>query len=181
VDLKEGKVLAEARCGHKPSAVACSSDGKWAAVSNLWSRSITLLEVQDKGLKVLGEIEVGTMPRGLRFAPDGASLYVAVAGDDAVVQLDWSSRKVTRRWEAPREPRDLALSADGRWLAASSTRSAQVRCWNTETGKLHWERTIIDGFNLRGLTFTADGKDLVTSHAFRREFPVSKHHIDQGW
>src|SRR6516162_6348236 len=37
VDLEQGKVLAEQRCGHKPSAVACARDGKRAAVSNLWS------------------------------------------------------------------------------------------------------------------------------------------------
>jgi DNA-binding beta-propeller fold protein YncE/mono/diheme cytochrome c family protein len=181
VDLKEGKVLAEQRCGRKPVAVACSRDGRRAAVSNLWSRSVTLLEVQDRGLQVHGTVEVGALPRGLVFAPDGNVLYATVAGDDEVVQLDWRTRQVKQRWSAPREPRDLALSADGRCLAAASSRSAQVRCWDTASGKLHWERTIIDGFNLRGLTFTPDGKDLVCAHALRREFPVSKHHIDQGW
>src|SRR5262249_59895053 len=45
VDLKAGKVLAEVRCGRKPSAMACSRDGKRVAVSNLWSASVTLLEI----------------------------------------------------------------------------------------------------------------------------------------
>jgi cytochrome c peroxidase len=132
-------------------------------------------------LKVLGDVEVGALPRGLVFAADGGLVYVAAAGSDEVVQLHWDTRKVTQRWPAPREPRDLALSADGSWLAAASTRSAQVRCWNTETGKLYWERTITDAFNLRGLSFTPDAKELICGHAYRREFPVSKNNIDSGW
>src|SRR5437899_1970056 len=44
VDLDEGKVLAELPCGRRPSAVACSRDGRRAAVSNLWSGTLTLFE-----------------------------------------------------------------------------------------------------------------------------------------
>ena len=181
IDLKEGKVLAEQAVGRKPSAVACSRDGKRAAVSNLWAKTVTLLEISDASVKAVVEVEVGPLPRGLVFAPDGNVLYAAVAGSDEVVSLDWNSRKVTQRWPAPREPRDLALSADGRLLAAASTRSAQVRVWDTQTGKLLWERTLSDAFNLRGLTFTPDGKDLVCAHAHKREFPVAQHNIDSGW
>src|SRR5213593_1629863 len=40
VDLEAGKVVAEQPCGRKPVAVACSRDGRLAAVSNLWSGTI---------------------------------------------------------------------------------------------------------------------------------------------
>src|SRR5262249_44830024 len=43
VDLARGVVLAEQPCGRKPAAVACSADGRRAAVSNLWSGTVTLL------------------------------------------------------------------------------------------------------------------------------------------
>lgn len=181
VDLKEEKVLAELAVGQKPSAVACSRDGKRGAVSNLWSQTVTLFEIQEKTLKIVGEAEVGALPRGLVFTPDGQSLYVAVAGSDEVAQLDWTARKVKERWSAPREPRELALSVDGKILAACSTRSAQVRSWDTATGKLLWERKIDDAFNLRGLSFSADGKELLCGHAFHREFPVSQNNIASGW
>jgi cytochrome c peroxidase len=108
-------------------------------------------------------------------------VYVAVAGGDEVVQIDWAGHKVVRRWPAPREPRQLAVSADGRWLAAGSSPSGQVRCWDTQTGRLTWERKIEDGFNLRSLAFTPDGQALVCAHNIRREFPVSKENIEQGW
>ena len=179
VDLRAGTVLAEVACGHKPAAVACSRDGRRAAVSNLWSGTVTLLEVGETALKPVAQVAVGSLPRGLAFAADGKSLYVAVA--DEVVQVDWDSRKIEQRWPAAREPRQVVLSADGRWLAAASSRSGQIRCWSTATGKLHWERKIEDAFNLRGLAFTPDGKGLVCAHNIRREFPVSKANIEEGW
>src|SRR5262245_56989140 len=134
IDLKAGKVLAEVRCGRKPAAIACSSDGKRAAVSNLWSASVTLLEIDGDALKVVGPVDVGPLPRALTFAPDNDAIYVAVAGADEIAKLDWRTRTVKRHWPAPREPRELALSKDGRWLVAASTRSGQVRCWDTEKG-----------------------------------------------
>jgi cytochrome c peroxidase len=181
IDLEAGKVLAEQTCGHKPAAVACSRDGKRAAVSNLWSRTVTLLEIDGAALKPLGQVVVGPLPRGLAFAADSTILYVAVSGIDEVVALDWDSRKIMHRWTAPREPRRLVLSADGRFLAAASSRSGHVRCWDTRTRQLHWERAIEDGFNLRGLAFTPDGQGLVCAHAVHREFPVSKDNIEAGW
>ncbi|HEY1860070.1 MAG TPA: beta-propeller fold lactonase family protein [Gemmataceae bacterium] len=181
IDIKEGKVLAEQACGRKPSAVAVSPDGRRAAVSNLWSGKVSLLEIDKATLKTSGEVAVGPLPRGLVFAHDGESLYVAASGADEVVQVDWSSRKVKQRWTAPREPRTVALSADGRKLAVASTRSAQVRCWDTHNGKLLWERRIEDGFNLRGLSFTPDDEGLICAHALRRSFPVTKENIEEGW
>jgi DNA-binding beta-propeller fold protein YncE len=179
VDLRAGKVLAEARCGRRPAAVACSPDGKHAVVSNLWSATLSLFDISEAGLAAAGEINVGPFPRGLVFAPDGQTLYVAVG--DEVVRLDWQTRKVTARWPAPREPRRLILSSDGRWLAAASSRSGQVRCWDASTGKLLWQRTIDDGFNLRGLAFSADASALICAHVVRRDFPVSRRNIEEGW
>jgi YVTN family beta-propeller protein len=179
VDVTAGRVLAELRCGRRPSAVAVSRDGQRAAVSNLWSGTVTILEVGDESLKAVGEVEVGPLPRGLAFA--GEMLYAAVAGADEVVCIDGRSAKVVRRWPAPREPHHLAVSADGRWLAAASTRSAQVRLWDTTTSKLAWEDAVGDAFNLRGLAFTPDGSGVVCAHTVRRSFPVSQHNIEEGW
>src|SRR5262245_47974137 len=134
IDLAEGKVLAEVSCERRPSAVACSPDGRRAAVSNLWSGTVTLLEIEAGTLRKLGTVAAGAQPRGLVFAPDGASLYVALAGSHEVAQLDWQTRQVLRRWPAPTEPRRLALSADGRTLAAACGRSGEVRCWDTAAG-----------------------------------------------
>jgi YVTN family beta-propeller protein len=181
VDLQQKKVIAEKPCGRKPSAVTCSPDGQRAAVSNLWSSTVTLFDIGVNTLEPAGEIEVGPAPRGLLFSANGKSLFVAVAGCNEVIELDVAGKKVVRRWPAEREPRQLALSADGKWLAAASSLSAQVRVWNLQTGKLHWERTITDAFNLRGLVFTPDGQHVVVAHVVRRDFPVSRANIEEGW
>jgi len=181
IDLTDGKVLAEQAVGRKPWGIAVSPDGKRAAVSNLWSGSVSLLEVETGKLKSLADVKIGPLPRGMVFAPDSKSLYLAVAGADEVVQFDWDSRKITRRWPAPREPRGLALTRDGRTLAAASGRSAQVRLWDLESGKQIAEKTIIDAFNTFNVAFTADDRELVVAHAIRRDLPVAQHNIDQGW
>jgi cytochrome c peroxidase len=181
IDLKDRKIVLEKECGRKPAAVAVSRDGRRAAVSNLWSGTVRLFELSTGELKAAGEVAVGALPRGLCFAPDAASLFVAISGSDEIACVDWKRRKVTYRRSAPREPRCLALSPDGSLLAVASTRSGQVRCFEVRADKLLWERHIEDGFNLRGLTFTPDGDGLVCAHCVRRSFPVSKSNIEEGW
>jgi hypothetical protein len=181
VDLDQGKLLAETPCGRKPGAIAVSPDGKRAAVCNLWGGSLTLLAIRGEALEKIREAPLGAFPRGVVFARDGGSLFVALAGQDEVVRVDWASGKIAQRWPAPREPRGLALSADGKWLAAASSKSAQVRCWNLDTGKQHWQRDIGDAFNLRGLAFTPQDDAVICAHAVRRDFPVTKENIEEGW
>lgn len=181
VDLTTGTVLAEVPCGRRPSGVACSADGRRAAVSNLWSATITLLEVRGDTLLRGGEMPAGDQPRSLAFALDGNSLYAALGGAGEVVQIDWRTRKALRRWSAPGEPRRLALSRDGRFLAAAGARSGRVWCWDTRGGGQVWERRIMGAFNLHGLTFSADGKELVAAHIHDRQRAINLRNIEEGW
>ncbi len=181
VDLDRQKLLCEVPCGRRPSAVAVSRDGRRVAVSNLWSDSLTLLELAGTELRSLGEVAIGHQPRGLCFTPTGASLFVALGGADQVVELDWTSRKIIRRFAAAREPRRLALTKSGKHLVAASMRSSQVRCWNTETGELFWERAIHDSFNLMDVALTPDEESVITTQVHTRHHPIVKHNIEQGW
>jgi cytochrome c peroxidase len=181
VDLHAGKVIAETACGAKPSAVAASADGKRVAVSNLWGGGVTLFEVRKDSLHKLDEIAVGALPRGLAFSPEGERLYVAVSGQDEIAEIDCATKKVAHRFDAPRQPWSVVVSKGGDRIGAASSRSGQVRVWDAKTRKLHWERTVEDSFNLRGLCFTPDETALVVAHGVRREFPVSKENIGEGW
>lgn len=181
VDLLDGKVLSEVPAGRKPVAVACSADGRHAAVSNLWSASVTLFDVEPTTLKATREIEVGIFPRSLVFAPTGDRLYVAVAGDDQVAEINCLKSAVVHRWPAPREPRVLALSRDGKTLAAAASRSAKVYAWDVESRRRLLDHKVEDAFNLHGIAFSPDGKHVAVSHEIRRAFPISRDNIDKGW
>jgi DNA-binding beta-propeller fold protein YncE len=180
VDLDAGKVLQEVAVGRTPVALAVSPDGTRLAVSNWVAHTISLVHVENQRLATEESFFVGALPRGLAFAPDGKRLYVALSGADEVIAVDLAG-KVQQRWPAPREPRHLVLSRDGAWLAAGSARSSEVRCWSTVTGKLHWQRKIDNALNLREIRFTPDGKELVVAHTVRRDLPVMRAHIEEGW
>ncbi len=180
IDLDSGRAIAELPCEQRPSAVACSPDGKRVAVSNLWSGTVSLFVLAGARLAPAGTVAVGPLPRGLAFGADGR-LFVAVSGADEIAILDFAAQKVTRRWAAPREPRQPVLSDDGKHLAVAGGRGGEVRLWELPAGKVAWSRKIEDAFNLRGLAFTPDGKALVCAHEIRRSFPVSKDNIDKGW
>ncbi|HVS34147.1 MAG TPA: hypothetical protein VMS17_01115 [Gemmataceae bacterium] len=181
VDLDAGKVLAERPCGRRPAAVACSADGRRAAAAASWGGKIVLFEIADDALKPAGEALVGGYPQAVAFAPDGGRVYVAVGNSDEIVEIDWTSRKIVHRRPAPHDPCRLALSADGGLLAAAGGRSGRVALWDESTRKQVWERLKDDAFNLRGLTFTPDGAAVVVSCAVRRDFPVSRNNIMEGW
>jgi DNA-binding beta-propeller fold protein YncE len=181
VDLDAGKVLAEAACGRKPAAIAVSRDGRRAAVANLWAGSVSLFVVGDDSLKPAGEAKVGGFPQGLAFAPDGDRLYAVIGYADEVVEINWKTAAAAHRWAAPHDPRRVVVSADGALVAVDGEQPGRVKLWNAETEKLVWERSIEDGFNLRGLAFTPDGEALVCAHGVRRDFPVSKGNIEEGW
>lgn len=181
VDLTAGKVLAEIACGRRPAGVACSRDGRRAAVSNLWSGTLTLLEITGSSLRVAGTADVGAQPRGVVFSPNGERIYVALAGANEVVELDWTTRKPLRRWPAPLEPRRLALSRDGRYLAAVSSRSAEVRCWDLRTGQERWQQQLTCGFNLLDVAFSPDDRELVVPHIHDRIRSIGQNNIQEGW
>src|SRR5262249_19079920 len=123
----------------------------------------------------------GAFPRALVFSRDGKTLFAALGGANQVAVIDLASKKVVQRWPAAREPNHLAFSPNGRWLAAASTRSGEVRCWDVQKCRLLWTRKIEDGFNLAGLVFTPAGQDLICTHVVRRDFPVTRENIGKGW
>ncbi len=63
---------------------------------------------------------VGAGPHGLRLAPDGSRLYVALSGANAVAYVDPESGAVERTVPVGASPEQLDISPDGAWLAAAN-------------------------------------------------------------
>jgi DNA-binding beta-propeller fold protein YncE len=137
-----GRLLLRARL-HIPDGVTVSPDGRWIAVSNHESHEIFFYD-RSRKLGPNSEpdgVATGTeYPHGLRFAPDGKSLYVADAGSPFISRYtaadgDWSGdRPLSARLRVmddgtflqgrtnPKEggPKGLDLDASGTVLLLTS-------------------------------------------------------------
>src|SRR5205807_143607 len=107
-------------------------------------------------------------PTDVAILPDGRRALTANEGADSVSLVDLNAGKV------------LAEIACGRRPVAVE-RSAEGRLWDTENRALLGERTIDEGFNLRGLTFAPDGESLIFAMIINKAKNVSLRNIEEGW
>jgi WD40 repeat protein len=138
-------------------ATVFSPDGKTLAVggttndialwdTTTWKRTRTLKGHTDRVIN-------------LAWSPDSRRLYSGSYDKTARV---WDARpgKELRRLETPEYVGDIALSPDGKTLAAGLTDSGNVLAWDTATGKRLWAAGEDDC--AMGLSFSPDGKALAS-------------------
>jgi len=108
-------------------------------VSNEDDQSVSVIDTDRAA--VVGTVEVGKRPRGLKLSPDGAHLYVAVSGmpkcgptvsdeecakrkrdfaADGIADIDTATLKVSRMLQVGTDPEQFDVSADGRRLFISN-------------------------------------------------------------
>lgn len=68
--------------GIKPSAIALTSDGKWAMVANEGSNSISIIDTA-RGVVVGSNIPLGGSPKALGISPEGSRAYVAIVAQNS--------------------------------------------------------------------------------------------------
>jgi WD40 repeat protein len=74
-----------------PDGVAVSPDGRFLAISNHNNHCVSIFELRAKqgpNAKIAGTLSGPSYPHGLRFSPDGKSIYVADAGKPMVYKFD---------------------------------------------------------------------------------------------
>ncbi len=62
-------------------------------------------------------------------------LYVTALSGNQIIEVDLDSWKVTRRFETPKGPYNLAVTADEKLLVVTYKKSNAVGFWNLEAGK----------------------------------------------
>ena len=142
-------------------------------VSNEDSGEITLV---DPGTgQVLKRISVGKRPRGIKLAPNGKLLYVALSGSpsagpgvdesrlpppdrsaDGIGVVDLATFKLLRTLPSGQDPEAFDLSPDGKTLFISNEETAEVTVLDVSTGRVI--RRVPVGREPEGVTVRPDGK-----------------------
>ncbi|CAN5844587.1 hypothetical protein BH23PLA1_BH23PLA1_08840 [soil metagenome] len=151
----ELRVLDRVEVPQNPVVVRASADGRRGFLSSLWSRRLTLVDLepgQGGEARVFGSVDLPFCPRSLLVVEDGSKVIVADAfgGGLAVVDADALSLDSVRTLPG-HNLRGLALSADGqRVLIAQQVLNRNAR---TDLNDIHWGAFITN--NLRSLPLSA--------------------------
>src|SRR5205085_3454958 len=130
---------------------ACHSPDTRVFVSNEDDGTIAVLDL--RSASVIATIPVGQRPRGLRIAPDGKTLYVALSGSpkagpgvdestlpppdrsaDGIGVVDLDTLELVRVLESGPDPESFDLVADGRRLVVSNEDTAQASIVDIDSG-----------------------------------------------
>jgi YVTN family beta-propeller protein len=180
VDAASGKLLDQAACGKRPSAVALSKDGAGAFVTATDSGELWRFEVTAAQLKPAGRAALGFHPRGVAISPDGAKAYVALEAANAVAVVDLEQMQCVRKIDVGRWPRYLALSPDGTRLAVGVNGDRGVAVVDTAAAKqLYLEE--FRGINLGQMAVSSDGLYVYFPWMVYRQNPITARNIQLGW
>lgn len=181
VDVNLGKVLHELVVGSGPTDVLWF-DETTAIVSLLHDDAIAIISRNNGRLELVRTIPVGDEPRGLALTNDRKSVFVALAGEDVVAQIDIATSSVVARLATAGIPKTVRVSPDGKFLVTSTAVPATIYVHDLESKQLLSERRLFDGaFNPGVPAISQNSQLLVIPHAVNREFSVTPQMIDIGW
>ena len=100
-------------------------------------------------------------------SPDGKWLAIGNDGNQAILLLDRSSKKIVHRLPMLPNTACLAFSSDSRWLANSGKFSGCVTVWNVDTGAKHPVASQNDYVSAR---FEQDGLLTIETESLREQF-----------
>lgn len=147
--------------------VAISPDGKTIASAAGDYRARKPGEVR------LWDIESGTELARLPDTDRQAVWNVAFLGNDRLVTAqegeigvkiwDTTTKKLIRGLNVPETVRGLAVSADGKWIAATGGREGMVKIWEVGTWRESFEVTAHPGKVSFGVDFGVDGQTILSA------------------
>ncbi|MBK1792042.1 cytochrome D1 domain-containing protein [Persicirhabdus sediminis] len=174
----------------RPSGLALSADGKLLYITTKEADGKLIILNTESG-KVVEEISVGHVPISPTLSPDESIIYFCNRFQDHVTAYDLKNKKVIGHVKTVREPIDLAITADGKWLLAANhlpTGSANVDYMtsdisfiNTQTLKLEKNVSLPNGaINLRAVDIGPEGKYAYVPSTLGR-FQVPTTQVELGW
>lgn len=130
--------------GLRPYGLDVSSDGGWAAVTNLGTGqgdadTVSLIDLKVQPTRVVDTVTVGQTPEGIFFSPDGRTVGVTV--------IDGSNKP----------------------QASPFHRTARYRLFAIDDGRLRSAGQIVGGQWLQGHAFAPDGRAMLVQDAANRQ------------
>lgn len=118
------------KLGEWPSGAAIRPDGKYAYVTNMASKNISVINSGDD--RIERAIKFDGMPNAIAFSPDGKRLYVTDEENFKLFILDVNSEKVIKELIIGIAPRGITVTADGRHVYVSNLDSFSVTAVDAE-------------------------------------------------
>lgn len=179
LDLATETVLQELPGGREPVDVVWVNHDT-LAVSLRGEDAVRVLSLSEGRLEAGQLIPVGEEP-GELVAADG-SLWVVLTGDDALVEVDIASGKVTRKIPVGNRPRYVSLTPNREWLVTCCELPGEIFVHDRRTGKqLSRQRITDEAFNLGRPAFSGDSALCFLPVTINRNFPITKENIQRGW
>ena len=156
------------RVGTGPQAGAVTPDGKFAYVTNVGSKTISVVDLATNAVVADIPIVAGP-PVYVAFTPDGSRAYVSVHDEvsrapNSVVLLDTQTRAVTATIPAEAYPYALAISPNGRQVYVPNHDANLITVIDTTTNAVVNKITVKP--NPHDVAFSVDGRRAyVANHA----------------
>jgi len=150
-----------------------------------------LLMLEKSTLAHESTVQVGHGACDVEVSPDLKTAYVANQFSDDISVVDLKSRKETARIKVLRQPRQITISRDGKYLFAANflpagradvdTVAAAVSVIDLQQQRCVKHITLANGSNaLRGMCLSADGAYVLVTHNLGR-FQLPTTQLEQGW
>ncbi|MBL7731272.1 MAG: YncE family protein [Chitinophagaceae bacterium] len=156
--------------GKTPKVIARTADSKHLLVSNWHSRTTSVLALDNTSYpfgKVISEVPVSAIPRGVAVDDKNGKSYIAIMGGSSlnvVSNSTWKSESIMNVWSSPRH---IVMDTSGR-LFVSYNSLGTIACIDAATGnqlftaKTHAQpRTIVLSKNYKFIFVTCYTSDYV--------------------
>jgi YVTN family beta-propeller protein len=137
VDARKEKLVRSIplKAGAMPQDVKLSPDGRVFYVADLAADGVWLIDART--FKRTGFIATGSGAHGLYASRDSKYLYVSNRGEGSVSVIDFSTRRVVKKWPVPGGSPDMGgVSADGKVLWLAGRYDSEVYAISTKTGRV---------------------------------------------
>jgi DNA-binding beta-propeller fold protein YncE len=137
VNKKDSFTVPLYKTGSTPKVIATTSDDKYLLVSNWHSNSISVLELDPSfpsKAKLLKQIKVSAIPRGIAIDNKNKKSYVAIMGSSSITVINNETWQKEKDIQVQSNPRHVVMDTAGR-LFVSYNNHSKIACIDPLTGK----------------------------------------------